>query len=100
MFQVGEKARVKKDTNYFTQKYEGTIVEIIKTYGVDVFEVKSYDDQIFIAHAEFLEPIGWKDFRDSTSEKKDVCKHPRKYRNTLSRTLSFDYCPDCKQEIK
>ena len=35
------------------------------------------------------------------AEKQDnECKHPRKYRNIVSKTMQFDYCPDCKKEIK
>jgi hypothetical protein len=100
MFQVGEKARVKRDTNYFTQKYEGTVVEILKTYGVDVYEVKAFDGDVFIAHAEFLEPIGWKGWRDEQEPKVNKCPHKNKRYVTLSRTLQYWYCPDCKMEIE
>lgn len=99
MYQVGEKVRVKQDTNYFGKKYEGTIAEIVKAYGIEVFEVRTYDGEIFVAHESYIEPLGWQGWRDSTKEDKNACKHPNKYKNTLSRTLSFIYCPDCKKDL-
>jgi hypothetical protein len=33
------------------------------------------------------------------NEQKSVCSHKNKYKNILSNTLKFWYCPDCKKDL-
>jgi hypothetical protein len=100
MYQVGDKARVRRDTNYFTQKYEDTIVEVVRTFGENVYEVRTFDNEVFMAHDEYLIPLDYWQWKKDQEPQSKKCKHGNKYYNVLSRTLRFWYCPDCQCEVK
>lgn len=33
-------------------------------------------------------------------EPSKTCRHPKKYKNVISKNLFFWFCPDCKEEVK
>lgn len=47
-----------------------------------------------------LEKFSGHHIQPKTFGTRTVCAHPNKYKNVISKSLVFWFCPDCKEEVK
>jgi hypothetical protein len=75
------------------------IVDDIKRRGYGKIDSQTF---YYTGETEEDEPAGgcMADFDEYiTGTKKDECDHEGKYLNTVSRNLSFMFCPKCRKEV-
>jgi len=69
-----------------------------KIYTPDIDDM-DIDDIEWENVYEYLEEYYPKNKMIEENDNSFLCKHPKKYKNVISKALTFWVCPDCKQEV-